>query len=176
MKKASFITISILITLFLTGNYIIYKQVVKSHKKEFKAFIRSRYVKTQTISISPSELFSNNSRINWLDNNKEIVLNDVIYDVISYKSDGVKVLLTVVEDGQEKELMNNYKKQFDRMYSNSSEKKQNSFAKDFFAFKYLSHQHICIHLHESIIELADTIANEVIKGFITSITPPPDRL
>ncbi|MBN8694704.1 MAG: hypothetical protein J0L69_16030 [Bacteroidetes bacterium] len=176
MRKVFFIFTILIITVLITGNYFIYKQVTKAHKKEFKAFIRSRYAKTQTISISPSELYSNNSRITWLDNNKEVLMNDIMYDIISLKSEGVKVVLTVVEDTQEKELMNKYKEQFDVMYSSSSGKKQNSVAKDFFAFKYLSHENICVDIRESSLYYFIFFDSKTTKGFSNSLTPPPDFL
>ncbi|MBL7895602.1 MAG: hypothetical protein JNK50_09960 [Bacteroidia bacterium] len=174
MRKVFFIFITLIITVLITGNYFIYKQVTKAHKKEFKAFIRSRYAKTQTISISPSELFSNNSRISWLDNNKEILMNDVMYDIISFKSEGVKVVLTVVEDTHEKELMNKYKDQFDAVYSTSSGKKQNSLAKDFFAFKYLGNKFISVVIPESELNHAIEFSSKTIEGFTSYSTPPPD--
>ena len=173
LRKVFFIFTILVITVLITGNYFIYKQVTKAHKKEFKAYIRSHFAKTQTVSISPSELYSNNSHITWLDHNKEILFNDVMYDIISYKSEGVKVLLTVVEDTEEKELMNRYKNQFNEIYNNSS-KSKNSLAKDFFAFKYLSQTSISITIPESQLHYATHFLSKIYKGFSSALTPPPD--
>lgn len=162
-----------IITVLITGNYFIYKQVTKAHKKEFKAFIRSKYAKKQTVKIYPSELYSNNSRITWLDHNKEILLDGVMYDIISHTNDGVQVALTVVEDSQEKELMHRYKNQFDEIY-NHHPKQKNSIAKDFFAFKYLPNKNISFQIKESFLNPIPDRDSKSRVGFLSIYSPPPD--
>lgn len=174
MRKVLFIFSLLIITVLITGNYFIYKQVTKAHKKEFKAFIRSKYARKQTIKIWPSELYSNNSRITWLDHNKEILLDGVMYDIISHRNEGVQVALTVVEDTQEKNLMKKYQNQFDSVYSTSSGKKQNSFTKDFLAFKYLPHKNISFLIEESGLNQISDLDCKSIVGFLSFHAPPPD--
>ena len=137
LKRISFIIISLVITVFITGNYFIYKQVTKAHKREFKAYIRTNFAKTEVIEISPSELFCNNQRITWLDENKEILLGEIMYDIVSIKNNGTKVLLTVVNDSEEKALMNEYSDEFNGFYNQNNAKSKNNIMKDFFGFKYL---------------------------------------
>lgn len=173
MRKVLFIFSLVIITVLITGNYFIYKQVTKAHKKEFKAFIRSKYAKKQTIKIYPSELYSNNSRITWLDHNKEILFDGVMYDIISHTNDGVQVALTVVEDSQEKELMHRYKNQFDEIY-NHHPKQKNSIAKDFFAFKYLIQKNNTFYKIESVIRYGTFDISKELKGYLTSSFTPPD--
>lgn len=172
MKKASFIIISLLITVFITGNYFIYRQVTKAHKKEFKAFIRTKYAKTETLEICPSELYTNNSKITWLDHNKEVLVNDVMYDIISISSGGTKVILTVVNDKHEKELMNRYKEQFNA--SAGSHKKNNSIALDFFGMKYICSTKQFISLSSETNVFALKSEPSIYSGHISKTTPPPD--
>jgi hypothetical protein len=139
MKKASFIITLSLIMVFLTGHYFIYKSVLKSHKKEFKAFIRSNYVKSEQLEINPSQLYTDNPEMQWLDKNKEVCLNGVMYDILSIKNEGTKVILNVVKDKDEKELMNRYQDQFNDIYENTnSGKKEHSLLKDFYGLKFLN--------------------------------------
>lgn len=173
LKKASFIIISILITLFLTGNYFIYKQVTKSHKKEFKAFIRSHYAHKEKISINPSELYSNNKHITWLDHNKEILLNDVMYDILEIQNSGTEVILTVVKDTEEKELMERYKNQFNEIYSANSKNKSGSSAKDFFGMKYLIFQNKGLNLISSTITYPVKITSFSSEVYFPVNCPPP---
>jgi len=171
LKKATFIIISLIITVFITGNYFIYRQVTKAHKKEFKAFIRSKCAKTETLEISPSELYTNNSKITWLDHNKEVLVNDVIYDIVAISNSGTKVILTVVNDTYEKELMNRYKDQYQS--ETNSHKKNNSVIFDFFKMKYLCES---FRFHNSLgIEaiLFPDVSINCIAGYLVVLTPPP---
>lgn len=175
LKRASYIIISTLLVLFFTSNYFFYRLVDKNHKKEFKAYVLSNYAKTEIIEINPSELFTNSNRITWKDENKEILFEDDIYDIVSYKSVGKKVQLIVVNDKQEKELMNKYKAQFNNELNNSSNNKHKIGAKDFFNFKYLTHKKISINLIASGIHYSGQKKHKTINGFSTILTPPPNN-
>lgn len=172
LKKATFIIISLIITVLITGNYFIYRQVTKAHKKEFKTFIRTKYAKTETLEICPSELYTNNSKITWLDHNKEVLLNDVMYDIISISNGGTKVILTVVKDTYEKELMNRYKDQFNTV--NKSQKKNNSMAVDFFGMKYVCSTKQFISLPYETNAFAIKLEPSILSGHVSKTTPPPD--
>lgn len=137
MRKISYIIALSLITVFLTGHYFIYKSVLKSHKKEFKTYIRSHFAKIEQIEISPSELYANTKHLTWLDENKEVSLNGVMYDIVSIKNAGKKVILFVVNDKDEKELMNRYQSDFNDVYQNGNSGKHNTnLMKDFLSLKY----------------------------------------
>ena len=171
LRKATFIIISLIITVLITGNYFIYRQVTKAHKKEFKAFIRTKYAKTETLEICPSELYTNNSKITWLDHNKEVLVNDVMYDIVSISNGGTKVILTVVNDTYEKELMNRYKDQFNA--SAGSHKKNNSIAQDFFGMKYISSSYYILTSTYSETLLSNPVTFMIFSGYQTVLTPPP---
>lgn len=174
LKRISFIIISLVITVFITGNYFIYKQVTKAHKREFKAYIRTNFAKTEVIEINPSELFSNNQRITWLDENKEILLGEIMYDIVSIKNNGTKVLLTVVNDSEEKALMNEYRDEFNGFYNQNSAKSKNNIMKDFFGFKYLPTHQCFFELACSEYKISAFFFAEIEDGFISIPFSPPD--
>lgn len=165
-----------MICLFLTGNYFLYKQFTKAHKKEFKAFIRSNYTQTETIEIVPSELYSDNASIKWLDHNKEVLLNDRLYDIVGISSGGTKVILTVVNDTYEKDLMNRYEHQYNESSRKQSDNKGNQLANDFFSLKYLHQCREQIVLFAKQTNFLDSPEQGKHPGFLSKSTPPPNRL
>ena len=115
-----------------------HKLYLKSYKKEFKSYILKHKEQSvfSTISITPSELYTNSNRIIWEDEYKEVVYKGILYDVVSVKSKGVTVELMVVSDHQEMQL----KKEFASLYDiSSSQKTKGPFdlLKNFFALKYI---------------------------------------
>ncbi len=163
-----------MITVFLTGHYFIYKSVLKSHKKEFKTYIRSHFAKIEQIEIAPSELYTNTNQLTWLDENKEVLLNGIMYDIVSLKTEGGKVVLNVVKDKDEKELMNRYQKQFNDIYENGNTgKKNNNLIKDFLSLKYFQNRNsaICVFAKEfNPFSRRQFVLNE---GFRSSLFLPP---
>lgn len=174
MKKASFIITLSLITVFLTGHYFIYQSVLKAHKKEFKAYIRSHYAKTEIIEISPSELYTDNVRIKWLDKNKEICLNGTMFDILAIKTAGTKVVLTVVKDKDEKDLMRRYADQFNGIYeTGNGGKKSNNLLKDFLSLKFFQKTFSKINLFTETFHPFSSHKLNIKSVYISVLTPPP---
>lgn len=174
MRKASYIIALSLITVFFTGHYFIYKSVLISHKKEFKTYIRSHFAKIEQIEILPSELYTDNSKIQWLDENKEICLNGVMFDIVTIKNEGAKVVLNVVKDKDEKELMNRYQKQFNDIYENGNTgKKNNNLMKDFLSLKYFQKTFSQINLISSEHNYSSGRIFTIPAIYISVQTPPP---
>lgn len=174
MRKASFIIALSLITVFLTGHYFIYKGVLKSHKKEFKTYIRSHFAKIEQLAINPSQLYTDNLEMQWLDENKEVFLDGVMYDIVSIKSAGTKVVLNVVKDKDEKELMNRYNKQFNDIYENGNTgKKNNSLLKDFLSLKFFQKSFSKINLFALDHNYNDDFKLEIDLIYLGVQTPPP---
>lgn len=175
MRKASYIIALSLITVFLTGHYFIYKSVLNSHKTAFKTYIRSHYAKTEKIEISPSELYTNSKKLTWLDENKEICLNGVMYDLLSIKNSGTKVILCVVNDKDEKELMNLYQKQFNDIYeSGNTGKKNNNLVKDLLSLKFFQKNSGTITLYSRENNYPFIQNSSIILCYLTVFTPPPN--
>lgn len=174
MRKASFIIALSLITVFLTGHYFIYKSVLKSHKKEFKTYIRTHFAKIEQLAINPSQLYTNNQEMIWLDNNKEVCFNGVMYDIVSIKSAGTKVVLNVVKDKDEKELMNRYNKQFNDIYENGNTgKKNNSLLKDFLSLKFFQKSFSKINLFTAEYNYSYPFQSNICLVYLAVQTPPP---
>jgi hypothetical protein len=120
------------------GNYVLYSVYTTSYKKEFKHYISNHKENTRvtTLLINPGELYCNSARITWEDDNKEIVHEGVLYDIVTIAFNGLTVKLTVVSDKQEMEL----KKQFASLYdadSHSATKTPFSILKLFLFLKYI---------------------------------------
>jgi hypothetical protein len=161
--------------IFLTGHYFIYKSVLKSHKREFQGYIRSHHPKIEVLEISPSELYADNARIRWKDENKEICLNGVMFDIIRIVSGGAKVKLFAVNDKDEKELMDLYSKQFNDQYENGVPgKKNNNLLKELLSFKYLSSNSREIVLQHSLLIRASDLQSKLCLGHLTVLTLPPN--
>lgn len=174
MRKASFIIALSLITVFLTGHYFIYKSVLKSHKIEFKSYIRANFAKTEELAIYPSQLYTNSPEMQWLDENKEICLNGVMYDIVCIKNAGTKVILNVVKDKDEKELMNRYNKQFNDIYENgNSGKKNNNLLKDFLSLKYFHNDNSSIVVFSKEHKYALEQHPSPLCCFVGISSPPP---
>ncbi len=174
MRKATFIIAISLITVFLTGHYFIYKGVLKSHKKEFKTYIRTHFAKIEQLAINPSQLYTDTPEMQWLDENKEVCLNGVMYDIVSIKSVGTKVVLNVVKDKEEKELMNRYNKQFNDIYENGNTgKKNNSLLKDFLSLKFFQKSFSKINLFTTEYHYTDLFKSNICLVCLTVHTPPP---
>lgn len=179
MKKITVIFAFLLITVFSTGTFLIHLYYLKSYKKEFKSFLKQ--TKTQSkrsiIYINPSELYTNTGKVTWEDENKEVVYNGILYDIIEIKSVGLKIELTAVSDYQEMIL----KKQFSEIYDiNNHQATKNPFhlLKDFLSLKTIfNHSDDCFEPHTVDISLMSSQNFFIIPSiFISQETPPPDLL
>lgn len=174
MRKVSYIIALSLITVFLTGHFFIYKSVLSSHKKEFKAYIRSQFAKTEQIEISASELYVNSKQMTWLDENKEVCLNGIMYDIVSIKNNGTKVVLCVVNDKHEKELLNRYQNQFNDIYENGNTgKKNNNLIKDFLSLKFFHKNTGAITLYSQLNNYSFIQNSPISFGYLRIFSPPP---
>ena len=174
MRKASYIIIFSLITVFFTGHYFIYKSVISSHKKEFKTYIRSHFAKIEHIEISPGELYVNSKKLTWLDENKEICFNGMMFDIVSVKIAGTKVVLNVVNDKNEKELMSRFQNEFNTIYENGNTgKKNNNLIKDFLSLKFFQKDYSQIKIFIGNHKYFSEFKSNTVSGHKTVLTPPP---
>ena len=175
MRKAGFILTLSLITVFFTGHFFIYKSLLKVHKREFKAYIRSHFVKAEQIEINPAQLYADNSEMQWLDDNKEVCLNGVMYDILNIEQAGTKIILHAVKDTDEKELMDRYRDQFNDQYENGARgKKNNNVLKELLSFKYLQTAQQKTLPGHTAIDHAHHFISKTSSGYLTVISPPPN--
>ena len=126
MKKALYITITGLILVFLMGHFVAYKYIGYIHKSEFKKHLKTNVHKVEEIEINPSQLFADSKTMRWKDGNTEVEIDGEMYDIVSIRNAGTKVILNVVMDKVEKEQFEKYKKQAGSIYHNSNSGKQNA--------------------------------------------------
>lgn len=176
LKKTVTIILFSLISIFSCGSYLIYKSYLYSYKSDFKAYINTnkKDIKLSTILISPSELYVNSKTIIWEDENKEVIHQGVLYDIVSIKNQNGKVVLFALSDCKEQE----FKKQFAENFNESSSKSTGNtlkLLKQFLALKYVSSDASLVFNNTSIL-------NEYKRGscfkpepvFISTETLPPN--
>jgi len=158
------------------GSYFLHQIYLKGYKKEFKAFISKQKTKSDfsTITINPSQLYTNSENVVWEDEFKEVVYKGVLYDVVSINGKGLTVELSVVSDHQEMEL----KKQFASLYDVSSQEKTKGpfdLLKNFFALKFLA-ANSDIYFNNVVFSVGNLMIFQVFQITSTVIsleTPPP---
>lgn len=177
MKKATIIFTFILITIFSIGSFFVYTCYLSSYQNAYQAYAKSKKnnLLTSQILINPAQLYTNSKTISWEDDNKEVVINGVLYDVVSVKLQKGEVVLTVLSDKQEQEIKN----QFASTYDVSSSKSSNSpikLLKQFLAFKFVNNT---ATLGDFILNTNEINSNTKYTFCITSVflsqeTPPPN--
>lgn len=174
MRKLSYIIVFSLITVFITGHYFIYKTVLNSHKKEFKAYINANYAKIEKIEILTNELYANSSKITWMDNNQELCINGMMYDILSITKMNSGYVLNVVKDKEEKELMYRYQNQFNELYNNGDTGKNNTnLIKDFLSLKYFQNSCLQIKTIAKSYSYFDFLITKISNGYLIVPSPPP---
>ena len=116
--------------------FFIFKLSQNSHQNQFRAFIFKNLDKVIKVDISPFELYSSSQKIKWLDDNKEVVIDNQIYDVIGLKNSGKTVSLFLMNDSQEKNLIDNYN-ELTSSILNSPVSSKSNLIKDFLSLKFL---------------------------------------
>lgn len=111
---------------------------LQNYKQDFKEYIikHKKESALTNIEITASDLYDNTATVSWEDDNREIVYQGKLYDIIALKPHGNKVTITVASDDQEMAL----KKEFASMYdvnSHSSTKGPFELLKNFLMLKYL---------------------------------------
>ncbi len=139
MKKFIVIVTLILITVFSTASFFIYFGYLSSYQSAYQSFIKNNKLNlvTEIVSINPSQLYINSKQIIWEDDNKEIFIDGVLYDIILMASNKDKVELTILSDTKEQDI----KKQFASSYDVTSTKSANNplkLLKQFLSLKFLN--------------------------------------
>ena len=142
----------------------------------FRSFILKNLSQLDKIEISPSQLFSDSKNLKWLDNNSEIMLNGLIYDIVSIKNSGKTVSLFVVNDVKEKSLMDTYNQMADSIFDSGNPAKPN-LIKDFLSLKFFQDKVLEFSNYNSF--TLNTFSGFVVKTitvFLSQETPPPNIL
>lgn len=162
------------------GSYFLHTIHLNHYKKEYREYIfkNNQQAALTTLTISPSELYTNSASVSWEDGNKEVVYKGVLYDVINIKSKGRIVELTAISDTQETALNDQFSVIFDTSICNDTNKSPLRILKSFFALKYI--------VSDSLIDFigfeGDTnlcynpSSVKITNHFISKESPPPEVL
>lgn len=122
MKKITIIVTLSVICFLSLGSFLLYKGYLKAYKSDFKAYINlnKQHLPLVKYSILKSELYVNTNLIQWEDENKEIVIEGKLYDIISKTSTNNTIVLDLLEDTKEYELKKEFANSFDVEHSKSN--------------------------------------------------------
>ena len=110
-----------------TGSYFFYKAHLISYKNDYRLYTSSNSsnITKKVITINKNDLYKNFANLIWEDNNKELVFNKHLYDVLEVKLITNEIEITLVSDEEEQHLKN----QFEDSYRDDLAKKKDSPAK-----------------------------------------------
>lgn len=176
MKKATLISVTLIMTVFITCHFQVFKLFQNSQKANFRAYVSQNLNQLEQINISPFQLFSDSKNMEWLDENKEIMINGILYDIISIKNSGKTVSLFVINDTKEKALMENYSKVVNSKETNSNSSKSN-ILKSFLSLKFIQGSNYEFNLSSSSLINKHYTPYTVFLSdvFISQETPPPNK-
>lgn len=128
-----------MISVFSIGSFLIYSCYLHSYHSAYQSYARQQSSNTNItkVFINPSQLYSDSETISWEDDNNEINMEGILYDIISISSEKGKVVLTVLSDYQETEM----KKEFASSYDVNSAKSSSTpikLLKQFLSLKFLN--------------------------------------
>jgi hypothetical protein len=175
VKKITVILVFALVSVFSAGSFFIYKSFLSSYKSDMRTYIKThkKNLTTSVISILPSELYVNTKTITWEDNNKEIIYEGNLYDVISISSENQKMLITITSDQAEEDIQ----KQFAAAYDFNTQSSGNplKLLKQFLGLKFLSDTFFDFNPFDSLFSSQNySIYAAHFKAVFLSIeTPPP---
>jgi hypothetical protein len=180
LKKSSIIFTLILIAFFSLGNFFIFSCYLSSYQNAYQSYVKDgqEYISSTKILINPSQLYVNCKTISWEDDNKEVVVNGILYDIVSITSYKGKTILTVLSDQQEQEI----KKQFASTYDTQSTKSSNNnpikLLKEFLALKFLNDTKECadLFLNQNASLAYAEYSFSIKQVFLSQETLPPNLL
>lgn len=103
--------------IFSCGSFFIYKIYIKSYKKEFRSFISDqKQDNLESHTIPLAQLYISSDVLKWEDENKEVILNGKLYDVIKTVIVNDQAILCLLPDLKEIQL----KQEFASLYNDSA--------------------------------------------------------
>jgi hypothetical protein len=118
LKKITIISLLILLFVSQIGYRLLYAYQQLTVQEEMKEKILAG------IGKADMQIVVNNPTIKWLDNKKEFILNDELFDVIEIKIENGEELIYCISDKKEQQLIANYNKILKTTHSDNS--KQNN--------------------------------------------------
>ena len=176
LKKASFILIGLFLTVFLSGHFFVFKVSQAAHQSKFRSYIQQNLTELKKIEINPSQLYTDSKGIQWFDDNREVMIGSLMYDVVYTKNSGKTISLFLVNDENEKTLMDKYSKLADSIFDDSNPAKQDV-VKDFLSLKFLQGSPFEFQAPNTIVVNEQAVyAASLNSGVLSKETPPPSIL
>ncbi len=176
MRKHKLLLLLVLIFSIHVGSFLCYYIYLSSYQKAQQALMKNDLDNLEITKyvMEPSELYVNTADIFWQDNNKEIIINTILYDVISSYTINGNVILNLVSDVEE-EKMNAY---FADLFGfNKLENKNNTFKllKELLALKYIANINT-VNYFSYRCSIIQTISFfNLSKPYLIKQTPPPNK-
>jgi len=102
---------------FISGHHLVFISGVQSQKSLFrKNLLENNSSKIKTLSIATDQLFKDTKSIEWIENNKEIILKGRYHEVLGMRRTAKETLIFLIEDDAENKL-------FDEYYQNTAQHK-----------------------------------------------------
>ena len=87
---------------FTSVSYLIFNQVLQFQKEEFRVTsLRLADRNTKQIRIPSSSLYQNDGNLQWAEDNRELIIQNVYYEVISVTLTGDTCIINAIEDEEE---------------------------------------------------------------------------
>ncbi len=153
----------------ILGYIIVFKITEIEVKRELKSKIKSSEL--HLISFSKNDF----DQINWIEEGKEFILNNNMYDIVKKETSDKMVLLYCIDDKQETQLFSNLEEHINKHIANQQSKNKNKSVDD--------HQKIINSLDLSLKQRFGDKLNHLFiyktlytEFTLSSNTPPPDLL
>lgn len=181
MKKIAVIFTFVFISILSTGSFFVFSGFISQYQTDYQAYIQKEKSKINTseILINPSQLYINSARVSWEDDNKELVVDGVLYDVVSITVNHKgKLVITILSDDQEQKFKKEFASNFDDVYTSKKSNNPLKLLKQFLALKFINQNNkesyltINPSLHLNYTEFQFHV-NSV---FLSQETPPPSLL
>lgn len=171
------IAVGLLLPVFISSHFFIFKLTQLSHQETFRSLLKQAApAQLKVVNINPSELYTSSLNITWLDDNREVEINGILYDVVSIKNNGLKVSLVLASDETEGELINKYKTIASGIFNEQNPTKPNV-VKDLLDLKFVATRYSSFELSSKVVY--PTCVAPVVYFNSTPLsvdTPPPNRL
>jgi len=121
LKKFTAILSLLCILVFSCGSFFIYKIYLRSYKKEFRSFVNiQKQDKLESYTIPLNQLYVSSAVLKWEDENKEVIIEGKLYDVIALVIQNDQVILSLLPDFKELQLKQEFADLFNDSAKNSS--------------------------------------------------------
>jgi hypothetical protein len=98
----------ILLICLLSFRFVFFISYIELNKSDFKEQLKLSQKQLTELEFSARDLYIDKAGIEWKENNNEVVINGVFYEIIQIKKTDQKIIVSVIADKKENELFQNY--------------------------------------------------------------------